>query len=99
MVSDATAGKSPAAANREAVGNIAVANETVIKECGRIHIAYALLYAVSPAPLPPTVALLASLLTTTSATWVTSTKPRVHLANRNVLPRPVCRKSKRGRKR
>ena len=77
---------------------MAVANETVIKECGRIHTAYALLYAVRPAPLPPTVALLANLLTTTSAAWVTSTKPRVHFPSRKVLPSPVCLKSKRGRK-
>ena len=42
MVSDATAGRSPAAASRDAVGSMAVASETVIKECGRIHIAYAL---------------------------------------------------------
>ena len=76
---------------------MAVASETVINEWGRIHIAYALEYAVRPAPLPPTVALLASLLTTTSAAWVTRTNPRVHLANRNVLPSPVCLKSKRGR--
>ena len=67
---------------------MAVASETVIKECGRIHTAYALLYAVRPAPLPPTVALLASLLTTTSAAWVTSTKPRVHFRQPEGLAQP-----------
>ena len=78
---------------------MAVASETVIRECGRIQTAYALAYAVSPAPLPPTVAPLASRFTTIRASWVTSTKPRVHLASRTVLPRPVCRKSNRGRNR
>ena len=98
MVSAATPGRSPAAASREAVGSMAVANETVINEWGRIHTAQALEYAVSPAPSPPTVAPLASLLTTTSAACVTNTNPRVHLASRNVLPSPVFLKSKRGRK-
>ena len=42
MVSAATPARSPAAASREADGSIAVASETVINECGRIHTAYAL---------------------------------------------------------
>ena len=65
MVSAATPRRSPAAASRDAAGSMAVANETVINEWGRIHTAYALEYAVSPAPSPPTVAPLASLVTTT----------------------------------
>ena len=42
MVSSATPARSPAAASREAAGSIAVASDTVISECGRIHTAYAL---------------------------------------------------------
>ena len=42
VVSSATpAGRGPAA-SREAAGSMAVASETVISECGRIHTAYAL---------------------------------------------------------
>lgn len=39
----ADTGQVAAAASREAAGSIAVASETVISECGRIHTAYALL--------------------------------------------------------
>ncbi len=78
---------------------MAVASETVTSECGRIQTAYALVYAVRPAPRPSTVAPVASRLTTTSATWVTATKPSVQRASRKVWPSPEPRRSSRGRKR
>jgi len=84
------------AAIRDSEGSIAVASPTVINECGRTQSRLALLYAVSPAPDPFAVAEVASFVTTMRATWFTATKPRVHLARWNVLPRPVWRRSKRG---
>src|SRR5450759_3672131 len=81
---------------RDNEGSIAVASPTVIRECGSTHSRLALLYAVSPAPEPPAVAEVASLVTTISATWLTATNPSVHLASWNVWPRPVWRRSKRG---
>ena len=39
VVSAATPRRSPAAPRREAEGSIAVASETVTRECGRIHTA------------------------------------------------------------
>jgi hypothetical protein len=73
VVSAATPPRSPLAASREAAGSMAVASESVTRECGRIQRAYALEYVVRPAPVPPAVARVASLLTTISASWVTST--------------------------
>ena len=99
VVSTATPRRSPAAPSREAEGSMAVANETVTSECGRIQTAYALAYDVRPAPRPPTVASVASRLTTTSASWVTATKPRVQRASRKVWPSPLPRRSSRGENR
>ncbi len=80
VVSVVTPEVSPAAAAREAAGNIAVASDTVSNECGRIQIRYAFWYAFRPAPAIATcvtgsigVAVLARLVTTTWASEVNAT--------------------------